>query len=104
MAREARGMPPIEAEGPVELARGVSRQHVRSTNDLDGVAVGTDPARHLAAWPSSGRGGITMKRLVRIFLTGLLAALPLLLTIFVSAWLLSFVNQYFGPSSAFGET
>jgi uncharacterized membrane protein len=44
-----------------------------------------------------------MSRIGRIFLTGLLAALPLLLTIFITAWLLSFINQYFGPSSAFGR-
>ena len=39
----------------------------------------------------------------RIFLTGLIAALPLLLTIFVVAWLLSLINRYFGPSSGFGR-
>ena len=44
-----------------------------------------------------------MSRIGRIFLTGLLAALPLLLTIFVVAWLLSLINRYFGPSSGFGR-
>ena len=44
-----------------------------------------------------------MGRPGRIFLTGLLAALPLMLTIFVTAWLLSLVNRYFGPSSGFGR-
>ncbi len=44
-----------------------------------------------------------MSRIGRIFLTGLLAALPLLLTIFVIAWLLSLLNQYLGPSSGFGR-
>ncbi|CAN1724743.1 DUF502 domain-containing protein [Hyphomicrobium sp. 1Nfss2.1] len=44
-----------------------------------------------------------MGRVGRIFLTGLIAALPLLLTIFVTAWLLSLVNQYFGPNSGFGR-
>jgi uncharacterized membrane protein len=43
-----------------------------------------------------------MGKIGRIFLTGLLAALPLLLTIFVTAWLLSLINRYLGPSSAFG--
>jgi uncharacterized membrane protein len=38
-----------------------------------------------------------------VFLTGLLAALPLLLTIFITAWLLSLINQYLGPSSTFGS-
>ncbi len=44
-----------------------------------------------------------MSRIGRIFLTGLIAALPLLLTIFVVAWLLSLLNQYLGPSSGFGR-
>ncbi len=44
-----------------------------------------------------------MSRIGRIFFTGLLAALPLLLTLFATAWLLSLVNQYFGPSSGFGR-
>ena len=44
-----------------------------------------------------------MRRIGRIFLTGLIAALPLLLTIFIAAWLLSLLNQYLGPSSGFGR-
>ena len=44
-----------------------------------------------------------MGRFGRVFFTGLLAALPLLLTIFVTVWLLSLVNQYFGPGSGFGR-
>ena len=44
-----------------------------------------------------------MGRIGRVFLAGLLAALPLLLTIFIIVWLLSFMNQYLGPSSAFGR-
>ena len=44
-----------------------------------------------------------MSRMGRIFITGLIAALPLLLTIFVTAWLLSLLNQYLGPSSGFGR-
>ena len=44
-----------------------------------------------------------MGKMGRIFFTGLLAALPLLLTIFVVVWLLSLTNQYLGPSSAFGR-
>lgn len=44
-----------------------------------------------------------MGKIGRVFLTGLLAALPLFLTIFVIAWLLSLINQYLGPSSAFGR-
>lgn len=44
-----------------------------------------------------------MNRIGRIFLAGLLAALPLLLTIFVVAWLLSLLNQYLGPGSGFGR-
>ncbi len=44
-----------------------------------------------------------MRRIGRVFLAGLLAALPLLLTIFVTGWLFSLIGQYFGPSSAFGR-
>ena len=44
-----------------------------------------------------------MSRMGRVFITGLIAALPLLLTIFVTAWLLSLLNQYLGPSSGFGR-
>lgn len=44
-----------------------------------------------------------MGRMGRVFLTGLLAALPLLLTVFISVWLLSIINQYFGPGSGFGR-
>jgi uncharacterized membrane protein len=44
-----------------------------------------------------------MGKIGRVFLAGLLAALPLLLTIFIIVWLLSFMNQYLGPSSAFGS-
>jgi uncharacterized membrane protein len=44
-----------------------------------------------------------MGKIGRVFLTGLLAALPLMLTIFVTGWLLSLINQYLGPGSAFGR-
>lgn len=44
-----------------------------------------------------------MGRIGRIFLAGLLAALPLMLTIFVTGWLLSLIYQYLGPTSAFGR-
>lgn len=44
-----------------------------------------------------------MGRIGRVFLTGLLAALPLMLTIFITGWLLSLINHYFGPASAFGR-
>jgi uncharacterized membrane protein len=44
-----------------------------------------------------------MSRVGRVFISGFLAALPLALTIFIVGWLLSFLNQYIGPSSAFGR-
>ncbi len=53
--------------------------------------------------PQPGEGTSSMGRIGRVFLAGLLAALPLLLTIFIIVWLLSFMNQYLGPSSAFGR-
>jgi len=42
-------------------------------------------------------------RLLRIFLTGLLAALPLVATFAVVWWLLSFMLGWLGPSSAVGS-
>ncbi len=44
-----------------------------------------------------------MGKIGRIFFAGLLAALPLLLTIFITGWLLTLINQYLGRSSAFGR-
>ena len=44
-----------------------------------------------------------MSRVGRVFISGLLAVLPLALTIFVVGWLLSLLNQYIGPNSAFGR-
>jgi uncharacterized membrane protein len=43
-----------------------------------------------------------MKRIGRIFVVGLLAALPLFLTAFLAGWLLTLVNQLFGPDSTLG--
>ncbi len=42
-------------------------------------------------------------RLLRIFLTGLLAALPLLATVAVFWWLASFIVRWLGPDSAIGQ-
>jgi uncharacterized membrane protein len=44
-----------------------------------------------------------MGKIGRVFIAGLLAALPLMLTIFIIVWLLNFLNQYLGPGSAFGR-
>jgi uncharacterized membrane protein len=44
-----------------------------------------------------------MSKIGRVFIAGLLAALPLLLTIFVTGWLLGLIYQYLGPESAFGR-
>lgn len=44
-----------------------------------------------------------MKRILQVFLAGLLAALPLALTIFIVGWSLTLVNQYLGPGSEFGQ-
>jgi uncharacterized membrane protein len=45
----------------------------------------------------------TMNRMLRVFLAGLLAALPLALTLMILGWSLAFINQYLGPSSEFGQ-
>jgi len=39
----------------------------------------------------------------RVFLAGLLALLPIALTVFVVAWLAALLNQYVGPGSWFGR-
>lgn len=44
-----------------------------------------------------------MSRPLRVFLTGLLAILPLTLTIAVTAWLVSLARDYIGPYSEFGQ-
>ena len=44
-----------------------------------------------------------MRRITQTFLSGLLAALPLIITIAVTVWLGSFLADYIGPSSSFGQ-
>lgn len=44
-----------------------------------------------------------MKRIGRVFLAGLLALLPLLVTLFTIGWAVSFLNGYIGPESWFGK-
>lgn len=43
-----------------------------------------------------------MRRIVRVFLAGLLALLPLTATIAVTIWLVRFAVEYIGPDSLFG--
>jgi len=44
------------------------------------------------------------KRISRTFITGLVAALPLALTIAIIVWLVEFFQKFMGPESAFGKT
>ncbi len=44
-----------------------------------------------------------MNRIARVFLAGFLALLPLILTVAVTGWVVSILNQYVGPSSWFGR-
>ena len=44
-----------------------------------------------------------LKRLSRTFIAGLLAALPLALTLAVIVWLAEFIQRFLGPKSAFGQ-
>lgn len=44
-----------------------------------------------------------MNRIGRVFLAGLLALLPLLVTVFAIGWMVSFLNGYIGPDSLFGR-
>ncbi len=44
-----------------------------------------------------------MNRIARVFLAGFLTLLPLILTVAVTGWVVSILNQYVGPSSWFGQ-
>ncbi len=44
-----------------------------------------------------------MNHTIRVFLSGLLALLPISLTFFVLVWLVSLLNEYVGPGSWFGR-
>lgn len=44
-----------------------------------------------------------MGRLKRIFLTGILALLPLIVTVLVVGWVVSMLNDYIGPASWLGR-
>jgi uncharacterized membrane protein len=44
-----------------------------------------------------------MSRLTRVFLSGLFALLPLVVTVAVLAWVVSLLNDYLGPGSIFGR-
>lgn len=44
-----------------------------------------------------------MSRIVRVFLAGLLALLPLILTVAVTGWVVAILNEYVGPNSSFGQ-
>lgn len=44
-----------------------------------------------------------MNKIGRVFLAGLLALLPLLVTVFAIGWTISLLNSYLGPESWFGR-
>lgn len=44
-----------------------------------------------------------LRQLMRTFLAGLLAALPLTLTLAAIAWLAEFIQRFLGPTSSFGK-
>lgn len=44
-----------------------------------------------------------MRRLTQTFLSGLVAALPLLLTVAVTVWLVTVIAEYIGPASKVGQ-
>jgi uncharacterized membrane protein len=47
--------------------------------------------------------GVLITTIVRFFLTGIAALLPLLVTAFLFVWVLSMADAYIGPSSTFGR-
>lgn len=44
-----------------------------------------------------------MKRLFRVFLTGLIALLPIVVTVVATLWLVDYASQYLRPDSRFGQ-
>ncbi|MGE3918759.1 MAG: DUF502 domain-containing protein, partial [Hyphomicrobiaceae bacterium] len=44
-----------------------------------------------------------MRRVAQTFMAGLLAALPLIVTVAVTAWLIAFISSYIGPNSRIGQ-
>ena len=44
------------------------------------------------------------RRAVRFFVAGLLAVLPLVITIAIVVWVAEFLEGFIGPSTPFGET
>ena len=52
---------------------------------------------------SSGKRPGLFKSIFRTFLAGLLAALPLVLTVTAIIWLAEFIHRFLGPSSGFGQ-
>lgn len=44
-----------------------------------------------------------MRRIAGIFIAGLLAALPLAVTLFIAGWLVATITDYAGPESRFGR-
>ena len=51
----------------------------------------------------SGLFGASAKRVARSFLAGLLAVLPLVITVAIIAWVAGFVHQFLGPRTLFGD-
>ena len=45
-----------------------------------------------------------LRKLAGPFIAGLLAALPLALTLAIIVWLVEFIHRFVGPNSAFGRT
>lgn len=44
-----------------------------------------------------------MRHILGTLLKGLIAALPLMITIFIAGWLVGLISSFFGPQSAFGR-
>ncbi len=51
----------------------------------------------------SGLFGASAKRVARTFLAGLLAVLPLVITVAIIAWVAGIVHQFLGPRTLFGD-
>jgi uncharacterized membrane protein len=57
-----------------------------------------------ASFPrGQARGGVSVGRILRVFLSGVLALLPIMVTVIVTAWVGSLVASYAGPGSFLGN-
>jgi uncharacterized membrane protein len=63
----------------------------------------SEPSPFLDDLPMKEAIELGIKKLVRCFMAGLLAVLPLILTVAIVSWVVSFLQSFIGPSTYFGQ-